>query len=127
MLCSAGLGKKYINDFTKQRHKYKPQKTIDYYVLTSGDKVNLPIYYRNKVFTEEQREQLWLERLDKHERYVMGIRIPKQDTQEGIEKYGKTLEHAQQLNKELGYGDLSDEWKKEEYNITAKMLNKMQK
>ena len=30
----------------------------------------MPIYYRNKIYTEEEKEKLWLIKLDNEERWV---------------------------------------------------------
>ena len=39
---------------------------------TIGGKLNLPIYYRNKIFTEEEREKLFLDKIEKGIVYVLG-------------------------------------------------------
>ena len=41
------------------------------YRCKNGAKINLPIYYRNKIYTEEERELLWIQKLNKGEVYVM--------------------------------------------------------
>ena len=40
------------------------------------------------------------------------------------EEFLKALEHKQLENKQKGYGDDSDEWKKSKYNVTLNMLKK---
>ena len=35
----------------------------------------LPMYYRNKIYTEEEREKLWIVKLDKEERWVCGEKV----------------------------------------------------
>lgn len=127
IFCSAGLGANYINDFTKDVHKYRPRNTKETYTLNNGAEVNLPIYYRNKFYNEEQREQLWLEKLDKRRIYVRGAEIKRIDTINGHKLYMHTLRNMQEENKNLGYGNRSEEWKEKDYNITLKMLNKSQK
>lgn len=128
VLCSAGLGKTYIEKFrTKMTHTYNGENTIEYYRLSNGAKVNLPIYYRNHLFSEHEREQLWLHRLERAQRYVTGIRIDNIDTEEGYAKYQRILERAQEQNVKLGFGDDSKEWDKLDYNITLRALNKKKK
>ena len=84
----------------------------------------LPIYYRNKIYSDEEREQLWLNKLDKQERYVMGIKISvKRDENE----YNKILEQAQKDNERLGYGNRNEEWNKKEYNVTLTKLRRKKK
>ena len=91
----------------------------DSYRLPNGAKSALPIYYRNKIYTDEEKEKLWLNKLDKQERYVNGTKI---NVKNGEELYYKVLKTAQETNKRLGYGDRGKEWDKKEYNVT---LNKI--
>lgn len=128
VLCSKGIGNGYIKrSFIKHIHRFQKEKTIEFYRLPNGTKINLPIYYRNKLWDEDQRERLWLHRLDKGERYVMGNKIPNIDTNEGQSLYNRILKVAQETNKKLGFGDDSKKWKKKDYNVTLRMLNKMKK
>ena len=123
IFCSAGLGKGYITEATIQKHK-KRDKTIETYKLNNGAEINLPIYYRNKLFTEEEREQLWIEKIETHTRYVNGIKCTNLDTEKGRKHYMNVLYQQQENNVSLGYGDNSEEWKKKDYNVTLRMLNK---
>lgn len=128
VLCSKGIGSNYLErHLVKEIHNFKETETIEYYRLPNGTKINLPIYYRNKLFTEEQREKLWLHRLDKCERWVLGNKISNIDTEQGEKLYYHVLHVAQQTNKKLGFGDDSKEWKKKDYNVTLRMLNKKNK
>lgn len=122
IFCSKGIGSNYISTLAKQKHKYKGDNTRDYYTLPNGQKVQLPIYYRNKLFTEEERELLWLHKLDKDKRYVNGIEIKQFENNK--EFYFQVLQEARRINQFLGYGNLSEAWKKEDYNVTLKMLSK---
>lgn len=126
ILCSSGLGGRYCKTIAANiLHRYNGENTKEYYRLPNGAKVNLPIYYRNKIFTEEQREQLWLQKLDKNTRFVRGIKCDKLDTDEGVKIYNEILKVAQEDNKKIGFGDNSKEWNRKEYNVTLKMLNKI--
>lgn len=127
VLCSKGIGENYTNRWlVKQIHEFGKNVT-EFYRLTNGCKINLPIYYRNKLWTEKQREQLWIRKLDQAKRYVMGIEIRNVDTEEGEQRYFNILKTAQETNKKLGFGDDSKEWQKRDYNVTLKMLNKAKK
>lgn len=125
ILCSSGIGSRYTKtEAAKILHRYNKQNTKEFYRLNNGAKVNLPIYYRNKLFTEEQREELWLNKLDQNARFVRGIKCDKLDTEEGLMLFEQILKTAQEDNIKLGFGDNSKEWNRKEYNITLKMLNK---
>lgn len=127
ILCSAGIGKNFITNAQKEIYKYRPHESKEYYKLPNGQRVSLPIYYRNKLYTEEEREMLWTDRLDKNTIYVRGIEIKNIDSANGQKQYERLLEHQQKINYELGYGDDSKEWQKMEYNTTLRMLNKNKK
>ena len=124
IFASAGIGKNFVNENTKNIYKYKPHNSKEFYILPNGTKVNLPIYYRNKFYNEEEREKMWCDRLDKKTIFVRGIEIKNIDTPEGFKIYADTLHDQQLINKSLGYGSDIKEWKFEEYNHTLKMLNK---
>lgn len=75
ILTSAGIGAGYFNRIDYQLNKYNGTKTREYYTTRQGIKLNLPIYYRNKRYTDEERENLWIQKLDKEERWVNGIKV----------------------------------------------------
>ena len=73
ILASAGIGRGYEKRKDSENNKYKKNgETNETYKTRKGTKLALPIYYRNKIYTEEEREKLWIEKLDKQERYVLG-------------------------------------------------------
>ena len=75
VLCSAGIGVGYLKREDAKRHVYIPGKTNESYRMRNGGKLNLPIYYRNKIFTEREREKLFLDKIEKGIVYVLGIKI----------------------------------------------------
>lgn len=111
MLTSAGIGKNYTNTTNALKNKFQ-ENTLETYRTSTGHKISLPIYYRNKIYTEEQREQLWIQKLNKQERWILGRKI---SIKESEDEYFKALKHAQQENKELGYGDDKKNWEQIEY------------
>lgn len=125
ILCSAGLGSNFINRYDVQAlYKYKKGETPEYYKLNDGNKVALPIYYRNKLFSHEERDEMWTDRLDKGSIYVNGIEIQNIESNESQEYYYNLLAEQQKWNEAIGYGNTSKEWQKEPYNITFKMLQR---
>lgn len=111
VLTSAGIGNKY-------RHNQTDKKTQTYRTNT-GHKIALPIYYRNKIYTEQEREQLWIQQLDKKERYILGQKI---DISKGEKQYYETLKIAQQKNTRLGYNNPHTAWKKSQYEEERRIL-----
>lgn len=107
VLCSSGLGRNYMNRTDWKNNIYNGKNTKESYIYSNGSKASLPIYYRNKIYSEKEREKLWIEKLNKEERWVGGERI---DISKNEDEYYKVLIHYRNLNKRLGYGDDSKEW-----------------
>ena len=60
VLTSAGIGKNYIERPDSKKNKFNEKKTNETYTNRQGYKSNLSIYFRNKIYNEEQREKLWI-------------------------------------------------------------------
>lgn len=123
ILTSQGIGRNYMERSDWKRNRYAGEETEDTYIYTNGSKAKLPIYYRNKIYDEDEREQLWLSMLDKDERWVLGQKI---DVSRGEEEYEKILRIAQTKNKRLGYGDDTKEWSITKYNKERRKLAELQ-
>lgn len=119
ILTSPGIGKKYTERFDAKRNKYKEDSTKESYTNRQGFEMMLPIYYRNKIYTEEEREKLWIEKLDKAERWVCGEKI---DVSKGDKEYYKLLEYHRVRNKRLGYGDDAKNWEQKKYENERRNL-----
>lgn len=125
IFCSSSIGKGYTERLLIQQiHQFKGDRTTEFYRFPNGTKCALPKYYRNKLFTEEQREDLWIKKLNENRRFVLGVEINNFDTIQGEERYYRVLAKAREKNYQLGYGDLTDEWKKKDYNVTLQMIKK---
>lgn len=121
VLTSPGIGKDYVYEPNAKLNQFNEEKTDTTYKLPNGYKTNLPIYYRNKLYSEEQREKLWMHLLDKNERWVDGICVKADDWK----TYNLMLTEAQKKNKRLGYGDDSKNWKKADYSASLTLLKKI--
>ena len=62
ILCSKGIGSGYLKRIDSKINAYREGETKEYYRTKSGHKINLPIYYRNNLYTDEEREKLWLKK-----------------------------------------------------------------
>lgn len=112
VLTSNGIGHAYTIKGDYKRNQFNGEETRETYKTRSGHEMALPIYWRNKIYTEEEREQLWIQKLNKNTRYVLGEKI---DISESLEAYWKALEYYRKINRELGYNDDKRNWKREEY------------
>lgn len=119
ILTSAGIGAGYVTKGRYLHNKFKGKETSDYYRTETGHKIALPIYYRNKIYTERQREELWLRTLDKEERYVLGQKIRVNKTHD---VYYKILFRAREKTIKLGYPEPEFIWKKKSYEEQRRRL-----
>lgn len=121
ILTSPGIGSNYTKqnkgDWTK--NKYNGDNTNEAYRTRQGNKVAMPTYWRNKIYTEEEREKLWIQKLDKQERWVLGNRIDVSKTE--IEYY-QALKYAQEKNIRLGYGTGERNWEMEQYELDRRIM-----
>lgn len=111
VLCSAGIGSMYSTHGEGRRNKFKAEKTNETYRTESGYKIALPIYWRNKIYTEDEREKLWIQKLDKGERYVCGERIRQNDE----DTYWNVVMYYRERSIKLGYPAPSFIWSKKAY------------
>ena len=90
ILNSAGIGADYLKREDSKRHTYKGDDTIVTYKNRSGVEVALPTYWRNKIWTDEERENLWIDMLNRDERYVCGekVKIDTTELQEQLKQGG---------------------------------------
>lgn len=111
VLCSKGIGAGYMKRTDWKNNQYKGTSTNEAYRNRQGIKRALPIYYRNKIYTETQKEQLWIHKLDKEERWVCGEKVSIRD---GQKEYETLVEYYQKRSIELGYTPLPT-WERHVY------------
>lgn len=119
ILSSPGIGAGYMNRHDWKNNKYNGAHTDETYRTGSGHKIALPTYLRNKIYTDDQRELLWLQKLDKMERWVCGERV---DISNGLDEYWKLLDFHRRRNYQLGYGNGIKDWNKETYERQQREL-----
>jgi len=117
VLTSPGIGNKYVETFNAGLNKYKGIDTKETYTTEQGHKIGMPMYWRNKIYTEEEREQLWLQKLDKGVQWIGGIKVKAEDA----EGRSKLLKVAQEKNTRLGYGSPGD-WDAKKYEKERRKL-----
>ena len=98
ILCSPGIGKGYQNSFNSKRNKFKENgETSEHYLLPNGQELPLPEYYRKKIYSEEEREKLWLEKQERGYRYICGEKV----SIDNEEEYNNILNYYRKRAKEL--------------------------
>lgn len=133
ILTSPGIGKNYIGTLNNSENRYTEEKkntnkpsreTRETYITRQGKHLQLPMYYRNYTYSEEEKEKLWIKKLDKNIRYVLGKKI---DISQGEENYYKILKYAQEKNQRLGYGNNEINWNKKRYENERRNLKIIEK
>lgn len=110
ILCSAGIGEKYLSRSDSELNRFRGKQTTETYRLRNGTKLNLPIYYRNKLYTDEEREQLFLNKIEKGVVWVLGQKVNIADE----ETYFQLLKQAQKDCQRL-HGDDPVQWEEAKY------------
>lgn len=121
IMASPGIGENYEKTINGKLNKYIRGKTDETYRFKDGNKAMLPIYYRNKIYTEKQREKLWIEKIDKNIRWVSGEKIDV-STEEGMKQFYELQKYYQNKNKSLGFQEPKD-WNREKYKREIKILS----
>lgn len=117
---SPGIGDNaYAKSTEGFRARYQGRKTREIYRMQNGQYIGIPMYLRNKIYTEKQRELLWGFKLDQQTRWVRGIEIDI-STPEGERRYEETLKQAQYENICIGYGTRNFNYK--DYQEQCKLL-----
>ena len=119
ILTSAGIGGKYLERRDAQSNKYNGEETREYYRTKTGHKIKLTTYWRNKIYNDEEREALWLQKLDKQERWVCGEKV---DVSINNEEYYKLLKFYRSRNKQLGYQTNQVDWNRKKYEEDRRTL-----
>ena len=109
VLTSAGMGKQYFERGDWKFNRYNGKNTREYYVFKNGTKAMMPRYYRDKIYSEEEKELLWLQKLDKGDTWVMGEKC-KIDSDE----YKNLLSYYREQAKQI-HGDNIILWKEKQY------------
>lgn len=102
ILCSPGIGSGYITQGRARNNTYRKEKTHEYYITNNGSKIAMPMYYRQKLWSDNERENLWLYKIEKKTKYIMQTPYDISN-QQGIRQYAKALTKAQEINERIGY------------------------
>jgi len=126
MCVSPGIGRGYIERIGKKKNRFNEEKTDVSYKARNGQKYSMPIYWRNQLWSEEEREKLWGYTLDKEERWIDGVKIDlKWDDAEELET--KARKQAQIKNDRLGYGSDKKNWSQKRYENDIRNMKKLQR
>lgn len=119
IITSKGIGKNYLTNNTT--NKFNEELTNKKYRATTGVMLELPKYYKNKLWTEEERSKLWDYSIEKGEIYISKNKyeLTNQDDMDYRNKFINDLETSRNFNELIGYG--SNKSVNEKYIITEAM------
>ncbi|AXH76650.1 MAG: replication initiator protein [Microviridae sp.] len=112
VLCSPGIGKGYTDSHDVKRNQFKPKGTNQTYKTESGHRVGLPKYWKNKIYSDDEKEELWLQALDRKEQWVCGIKV---STKNGNQELFKLIEEYRKKSNRLGYGNYLKDLEREQW------------
>lgn len=80
VLASPGIGDKYMNrrDYLWQKQNYK-NINVATYTFRNGTKMAMPKYYKNKIFTDDEREIMWINNLNRGLLWIYGEKVKAND------------------------------------------------
>lgn len=122
VLSSPGIGRNFEDSMEAARCKFNGIDTIQTYRTNTGHKIAMPTYWRNKIYSEDEREKLWLIMMDKNERWIGGEKIDMK-VENAERDYFNMVKWYRRINQELGYGTGMKTWDQVEYErIRREML-----
>ena len=80
VLASPGIGAGYMDrlDYLWQKQNYK-NINVATYTFRNGTKMAMPKYYKNKIFTEKEREKMWINNLNRGLLWIYGEKVKADD------------------------------------------------
>lgn len=119
ILCTAGIGSGYTKTTEAKKHIFNFEKTDETFRTNTGHKMALPKYWKNKLFTDEERELLWIQKLNLPYKYINKERIYNNT---GDQEYLTLLKWHRQRNTERGYGGYKINWKRAMYEKETRII-----
>lgn len=108
VFCSQGIGRGYEKSINARRNRYQGERTIETYKAENGRELPMPKYYQDKLYSEEEREKLWIIKQERGYRYIGGEKCSTED----LEEWDNLTRYYQRRGVEV-FGDRPDEWEKE--------------
>ena len=102
VLASKGIGDGYLDrlDYLWQKQNYK-QINVATYTFRNGTKMAMPKYYKNKIFTDKEREKMWINNLNKGDLWIFGEKVKANDW--------KTIDNLRRYWQDYGKNVMGDD------------------
>ena len=76
--------------------------------MENGAELPLPKYYHDKLYTEDERENLWIVKQERGYRYIAGVKV----STDNLEEWDNLTRYYQKRAEQL-YGDNPEDWERE--------------
>lgn len=120
VLCSKGIGSQYIKNNINSWQKQNYEKIeVPTYIFRNGNKVALPKYYKDKIFTDSEREKMWTNNLERGIEWIGGEKIKADDLDE--------IEELRKWYRKRGVELFKDDPNKWEEQKTRRKMEKQRK
>ena len=102
VLASKGIGSGYFDrlDYLWQKQNYSKIEVATY-TFRNGTKMAMPKYYKNKLFTDKERERMWINNLNRGLLWIYGEKVKANDW--------KTIDNLRRYWQEYGRNVMGDD------------------
>lgn len=101
VLCSKGIGEAYLKRINiKEKRKRAHIDSVPQYIFPDGKKCKLPKYYVEKIFKDEEREEMWMRVLDEGITYIHGEKVSMDDEE--------TIDNLRRYYRDYGIATMFD-------------------
>lgn len=103
IFASKGIGVGYVlNPTNKIKHAFKGENTRLDYKDSQGFERSLPLYYKSKLYSDEERQRLFTAYLDRGSVGVMGVNFDISN-EKGVNAYYSRLKYERKRSYSMGY------------------------
>lgn len=117
IFASSGIGSGYEKRLDAKRNAFKGILTDETYRTRKGLILDLPKYYKDKIYSEEEREKLWILKQERGYRYIGGEKVNTSDEKTIIE----LLKYYQRISKET-YKENPQQWDEEKQKKRLELI-----
>lgn len=102
VLASKGIGSGYLDrlDYLWQKQNYK-NINVATYTFRNGTRMAMPRYFKNKLFTDKERERMWINNLNRGLLWIYGEKVKANDW--------KTIDNLRRYWQEFGRNVMGDD------------------
>lgn len=127
VLASPGIGSGYMDrlDYLWQKQNYK-RLEVATYTFRNGTKMAMPKYYKNKIFTEKEREKMWINNLNRGLLWIYGEKVKADDwkTIDNLRRYWQDYGRKIMGDNPIAWNAMKERRKEEKQRRTIALAKK---